>query len=641
MMQPISEATTLIELLRDRAQRYPDQPAFIWLQGGETPSPPLNFAQLDRRARAIASHLQSKVKTGDRALLVYPYNAGLEFIMAFLGCLYAGIVAVPSHSPRNRYALQDLTSRLISSGASAILTTAALQTQLRQRMGKTDELSEIVNANERWITLEAIANDGALDWQCPPLTGDTLAFLQYTSGSTGVPKGITITHAGLLHNQKVLSQAFGHTQQSIGVGWLPLFHDMGLIGNAIQPLYLGSLCVLMSPIDFIQKPVRWLRAISQFRATTSGGPNFAYDLLCRQVGEIERQSLDLSSWEVAFLGAEPVRVETMARFSEIFAPCGFRRQAFYPCYGMAEATLFICGGNKDEFPRVVEVDEAVIEKDRVRVNPLTEQSSHHFSVSQPNSKGDQWRSLVSCGHPWLNGRVAIADPNSLTSCGSDQVGEIWVATAGLGRGYWQQPQETERTFYAYLRDTGEGPFLRTGDLGFVRDGEIYITGRLHDVMVFFGLNHYPQHIEETVQHAHPAFRHQNGAAFSVEVNGENRLVIAQEVNRHDRHRITVSEVVEPIRWAIFERYFIDVYSIVLLKPGVLPKTPSGKIQRGTCRTRFLDNSLPVLDEWRSPTNQIVDIPTLVRRYLNPLIHFKRYIALTYTQVNLFFIKFRK
>jgi acyl-CoA synthetase (AMP-forming)/AMP-acid ligase II len=410
---------------------------------------------------------------------------------------------------------------------------------------------------------------------------------------------------------------------------------MGLIGNAIQPLYLGSLCVLMSPIDFIQKPVRWLRAISQFRATTSGGPNFAYDLLCRQVGEIERQSLDLSSLDVAFLGAEPVRLETMARFAEIFSPCGFRQQAFYPCYGMAEATLFISGGNKDEFPPVVEVDEAAIEKDRVRVNPLTEQSSHHFCVSQPNSKGDRWRSLVSCGHPWLNGRVAIADPHSLTRCRSDRVGEIWVATAGLGQGYWQQPQETERTFHAYLRDTGEGPFLRTGDLGFIRDGEIFITGRLHDVMVFFGLNHYPQHIEETIQHANPAFRHQSGAAFSVEVNGESRLVIAQEVNRRDRHRITVAEVVEPIRWAVFERHFIDVYSIVLLKPGVLPKTPSGKIQRGNCRTRFLNNSLPVLDEWRSPTNQIVDIPTLVRRYLNPLTHLKRYIALAYTQVNLF------
>lgn len=626
MQQFHSQVGTLTKLLRDRAEKCPEKEALIWLQGGETPSTPLTFGQLDLRARAIAYRLQSQLKIGERVILVYPYDAGLEFITAFIGCLYAGVVPVPSHAPRNRYGWDDLQARLLCSQASALLTVSHLKTRLQQKLGKIEELGKIIQSSDFWIIPNLIPNHEANHWQCPNLKEEALAFLQYTSGSTGIPKGVMITHSQLLHNQNVLWAAFGHSERSVGMGWLPLFHDMGLIGNLIQPLYVGFLCVLMSPISFMQKPVRWLNAISKFRATTSGGPNFAYDLLCRYVSEKQRQSLDLSSWEVAFVGAEPVQEKTLSQFARLFAPCGFQKRAFYPCYGMAEATLFISGGHKTKLPTVLSVDEGALKNHQVRQSPSSQETSSS-------------RTLVSCGYAWGKERIVIANPEKQTLCASDEIGEIWVSGKGIGKGYWQQPIATEETFYAYLQDTGESPFLRTGDLGFLHQGELFITGRRHDVMVFWGLNHYPQQIEQTVQRCHQAFENQSGAAFAVQINGENRLVIAQEVNRRDRHRIKASEVVESIRWAIFNQHLIDVYSIILLKPGTIPKTTSGKVQRSRCREQFLEKTLPILDQWQASSDQASDIPTLMGRYLNPLVHLQRYCVQAQTYLNRTFNQF--
>ncbi|MEB3355829.1 MAG: fatty acyl-AMP ligase [Synechococcales bacterium] len=602
----------MVDLLGDRAQQQPDQTAFTFLRNGEDPAPPLTYGRLDRRARAIATSLQTVLAPGERAVLVYPYEAGLEFIAAFLGCLYAGVVAVPSHPPRNRYGFADLAARLAAAETTTLLTPASLRAKLQRQFAEVDAA-----ANHRWIIPEQIPEAIAPDWQRPDLREDNLAFLQFTSGSTGQPKGVMVTHQGLLHNQRVLQQAFGHTDQSIGVGWLPLFHDMGLIGNVLQALYLGTACVLMSPIDFIQKPVRWLQAISRYRATTSGGPNFAYDLLCRYVTEAQKQTLDLSTWSLAFSGAEPVRAETLETFATQFAACGFRREAFYPCYGMAEAILFITGGTKAIAPTVIQVDEAALGENRVMVS----------------ARSPRCRTLVSCGYPWLESAIAIVNPDTQHRCPPQQVGEIWVAGPGLGRGYWHQPQETEQTFQAFLADTGDGPFLRTGDLGFIHDGELYITGRLRDVLVFWGFNHYPERIEATVQRCHPAFPVDRGAAFAIPVNGQDRLVVVQEVERRDRHRITAADVVEAIRWAVFDEHFVDVYAIALLKPGALPKTPSGKVQRRLCRDKFLDGSLEVIDQWRSPPHSISDIPAMVRRYLNPVVHLRRYGATVRRRLN--------
>jgi acyl-CoA synthetase (AMP-forming)/AMP-acid ligase II len=405
----------------------------------------------------------------------------------------------------------------------------------------------------------------------------------------------------------MLQMAFGHTEAASGVGWLPLFHDMGLIGTVLQAVYLGSPCTFMSPIAFVQKPIRWLQAISRYQATTSGAPNFAYDLISRRATPEQIAALDLSSWSLAFCGAEPVRPDTLEQFSAKFASCGFRREAFYPCYGMAEATLFITGGVKSDPPAIAYFEKASLEKNRVvRTTPQKEGA----------------KAIVGCGRTWLDNKIIIVDPELLVPCSSHRVGEIWVSGSGLGKGYWNLPQESKRTFCAYLKDTGEGPFLRTGDLGFIENGELFITGRLTDLMVFWGFNHYPQHLEETVEKCHAALRINGGAAFSVEVMGEDKLVIAHEIERSYRQGLVVDEIVEAIRWAIFQEHFIDVYAIALLKTGSLPKTSSGKVQRKATKAMFIENRLDLLGEWRLQEQS--DMILLINRYLNPMIHLRRY-----------------
>ncbi len=593
---------TLVELLQYRSQYQSNRTAYTFLTDRENQSVSVTYQELDLQAQKIAANLQSRQV--NIALLVYPYDGGLEFIAAFFGCLYAKVIAVPCHPPRNRHASQDLAARLASSQAKIILTTKNLLPKLKNQLGTHAAPLE-------WLITDEVSSQAA-DWKEPNISSDTLAFLQYTSGSTGVPKGVMITHDCVLHNQKALQLAFGHTEKSIGVGWLPLFHDMGLIGNVLQAMYLGSPCIFLSPIAFVQKPVRWLQAISRYGATTSGAPNFAYELLCQHVTTAQKQNLDLSSWEVAFTGAEPVRVETMERFVEAFASCGFRSEAFYPCYGMAEATLLISGGEKTAPPVVKYVDKAALEKNQV-------------VVADSNKEGV--KSLVGCGQAWLDGFIAIANPDSLTPCADNRVGEIWVSSPGIAHGYWNLPEETKATFQVSFPDNPQlGTFLRTGDLGFLANGELFITGRQHDVLVFWGFNHYPQHIEQTVEQCHPALKPSCGAAFSVEVDGEEKLVIVQELERHYRH-VLAKDIAETIRWAVFDEHLIDIYAIALLAPGTIPKTSSGKIQRRTCKQRYLDGNLDILSQWHSPQKRS-NLTSLINRYLNPLTHVQRYLTFT-------------
>ncbi|MGF1602907.1 MAG: fatty acyl-AMP ligase [Thermosynechococcaceae cyanobacterium] len=602
MQPPLYE--TFVELLHVQASTQPDQVAYIYLNKGKQEEQRITYGELEQQACAVATHLLSHISAGDRALLVYPYEAGIEFITAFLGCLYAGIVAVPSHPPRSRYTLKDLSARLETSAAKAVLSPKTLGKQLQRQLADADLLT---SKQPQWLDSSNLRGD--YEWIAPQINGESLAFLQYTSGSTGTPKGVMIDHQCLLYNQQVLKEAFGHSEKSVGVGWLPLFHDMGLIGNALQALYLGTSCILMSPIDFIQKPVRWLQTISRYGATTSGGPNFAYDLLSKQVKAEEIDKLDLSRWEVAFSGAEAVRTDTMDRFAAKFERCGFRRQAFYACYGMAEATLFITGGEKKEPPLVQYVDEKALANNQV-------------VLARPEQKRVQ--ALVSCGRPWLDGKIAIANFDTLSPCPPNEIGEIWVATAGLGKGYWQQPELTQQTFHAVL-NTGEGPFLRTGDLGFMHNGNLFITGRCHDVLVFWGLNHYPNHIEHTASQLHPGFSPNSCAAFSVPVNGQDRLVIAQEVERSARKSLQAKDIASTLHWVAFQEHFVEVYALALVSPGGLPKTPSGKIQRSKCRQQYLDGTLKILDAWQAPPQMAADIPGLMRHYFNPVNHLKRYI----------------
>jgi acyl-CoA synthetase (AMP-forming)/AMP-acid ligase II len=390
-----------------------------------------------------------------------------------------------------------------------------------------------------------------------------------------------VTHRNVLHNSAIIHHCFEHTPNSQGVIWLPMFHDMGLIGGVIQPLYGQFPVTLMSPIALVQQPLRWLEAVSRYQATTSGGPNFAYDLVCRQVKPDQLKTLDLSHWQVAFSGAEPIRPQTLERFTQTFAPCGFRPEAFYPCYGMAETTLLISGGVKTAAPVIEWVDSIALEENKV-----------NFVDSQsPKARG-----IVGCGSTWRGDEVVIVNPETLTALEDNQVGEIWFRGTGVGKGYWHKPEETQQTFQAYLGELG--PFLRTGDLGYLHNGELFITGRIKEMMILWGRNRYPHEIEQTVEQSHPAIRDNCSAAFSIELAGEERLVIAAEIERRFFRQLNSTAVIEAIREAINTHHTVDVYSVVLLKPASLPKTSSGKIQRRACRQQFLAGSLKTVAQWQ-------------------------------------------
>ncbi len=591
--------SNIVEILQQRAISQGEDTAYIFLKDGENKEIILTYQELETKAKAIALSLQQVVDSGSRALLIYPYSGGLEFITAFFGCLYAGIVAVPCHPPKNRLTTVEVQTRIVSAGAEVILTESSLFDKLKTQLSKWG------HASLRCLNTDKINQTQIDDWTSPKINADTLAFLQYTSGSTGEPKGVMITHGCLIQNQEMLKQAFGHTQDLVGVGWLPLFHDMGLIGNVIQPVYMGAFCVMISPVSFVQKPIRWLQAISKYKATTSGAPNFAYDLLCDRVTEEQAAQLDLSSWLVAFCGAEPVQTATMEIFSRKFASCGFKSTAFYPCYGMAEATLMITGGDQAKSPTVKYLDKIALEENKVVI----------ADKSQPGIT-----TIVSAGYPWLDGKIAIVDPDSLKECAASEIGEIWFSSLSVGQGYWQLPAKTQEIFQASLNS--QGKYLRTGDLGFIDNGELYITGRLNDVLVFWGLNHYPQHIEQTVEQCHPGLKPNCGAAFSIEVEGKARLVVAQEIERTYRQFLVMDEVVAAIRWQVFQEHFIDIYGIVLLKPGRIPKTSSGKVQRSACKAIFLDGSLEVWSQWYLSDLKKSDVTGLFQRYTNPLTYLK-------------------
>ena len=595
---------TLVDFLDYRATHQPNRIAYTAWADHPSKEVSLTYQDLQHRANSIAAQLQAQGATGSRALVIYPYHEALPFIAAFLGCLYAGVVAVTDNPPHSAQNLDKIQARATACQATIALTTQGFLRRIRPHLSRYPVLAALP-----WVATDTIATDTHAQGRATDLEADTLAFLQYTSGSTGVPKGVQIHHRNLLRNLAMLQQGFGDTPESTIVSWLPAFHDMGLIVGLLYPLYVGFPSVQIPPVAFVQKPLRWLQAISRHQATTSGAPNFAYDLLCQRVQAKQLSGLDLSHWRLAYSGAEAVRAETLDQFSQMFAPCGFARSSFYPCYGMAEATVFISGGQKPAAPLLKPVDAAALEQNQVV--PASETS-------------DATRLLVGCGQTWMDTRMAIVDPQTLTRCSANQVGEIWIAGSGLGRGYWQHPQETARTFDAYFADTGEGPFLRTGDLGFIHAGELYITGRLKEMMVFWGRNHYPQNIERTVERCHPALRHNCGAAFAVPVANEDRLVVAYEVERTYRRCFVMDEIVAAVRWAIALEHSIDIYGIVLLRTTTIPKTSSGKIQRRLCRTQYLEGCLETIAQWHAPLDQPSNLTALLHQYLNPLTHLNRF-----------------
>jgi acyl-CoA synthetase (AMP-forming)/AMP-acid ligase II len=556
---PVFTSGSIAEVLLARAAQTPDAPAFCFLVDGEEEGPRLSYADLDREARAIAATLQDVTEPGDRALLLYA--PGLAFISAFFGCQYAGVVPVPAYPPRPGQLAQgwQMLGHLASDCTPRVILMDRVVAPFVPTGGAVPSLADLPS-----VVTDHLDPAAAGRWRQPHFDGDALALLQYTSGSTADPKGVMVSHQNLMHNGRLLLAALEHDRYTgVGVSWLPPYHDLGLIGGLLQTVYRGGTCLLMSPVALLQDSLRWLRAVSRYRADISGGPNFAYDL-CVQRNTPERcAGLDLSNWRVAAIGAEPVSHQTLERFAEAFGSVGFRPEAFYPCYGLAESTLFVTGGLCSERPVV----------------------RHPSATEGPNTEV-----VVGCGRPWLDQEVRIVDPNSRLPIMGSGVGEIWVRGPSVACGYWNRPAETEETFRGRLADTDAKPFLRTGDLGFVWDGELFVTGRLKDVIIVRGRNHYPQDIEATVQAAHPDLRPGCGAAFEVTRDRQARLVVVQEVDRRCREADAM-KLVGDIRQAVAERHELQVYDVVLLEYGSILKTSSGKVRRSSCRSGYENGEL--------------------------------------------------
>lgn len=567
---------TLIEVFEKRSFQYPDKVIYYFLEDGLNETSRITFGEMNRQVKAIAATLQGKFRQGDRALLLFP--PGIGFIVSLMGCIYAGLIAVPAYPPRKNRLFERFESIVNDCTPTLILTTDKIRDELRRNFSVERCLQGL-----EIILFDELDPEMSSQWADPGSGPDGLVLLQYTSGSTGTPNGVMVSHANIIHNSECIRQAFGHTENLQGVNWLPGFHDMGLIGCLIQPAYVGGSNAIIPPNAFLARPVSWLKSISSFRSNTAGGPNFALQHCIDRLSEGDLEGLDLSCLRPFFCGAEQVRKETLAAFLDAFKSCGFSEDQFYPCYGLAESVLFVTGGELYRNPVYLALDAAELEQGRVTVVP----------EDHPGA-----RSLVGCGFPWLGTSVVIAGPSSGRRCPAGTVGEIWTSGPSVAQGYWNNPGLTQETFQAFLADTGEGPFLRTGDMGFLHEGQLFITGRIKDLIIIRGMNHYPNDIERTVENAHGSLQPSSGAAFSVEAGNEEMLVVVQEVRRTHLRTLQAEEVFEAIRLAVGENHQLQPYAIVLIRTGSIPKTSSGKIQRYKTKEEYVNEELDVIAGWK-------------------------------------------
>ncbi|MFI5606921.1 AMP-binding protein [Amycolatopsis sp. NPDC051903] len=554
-------STLLPDILRTRAAGEPDRRAYVFVDEDGAETAELTYATLHKRALAVAAGLARHCAPGDRALLLFPQC--LDFIVAYFGCLYAGVVAVPVNPPR-RNRVQEATRSVVRDCEPAAALTLSGLTGLAAMKSEVDSLV----GGLAWLAVDEVPDAQFTPFEATP---DSLAFLQYTSGSTSQPKGVMVAHGNLVANQAMIRHGFGHDAESTVVGWAPFFHDQGLIGNVLQPLYVGATSILMPPGAFIRRPALWLSTISRYRAHTSGGPNFAYDACVAQAARTGVPAdLDLSCWRVAFNGAEPIRPETLSRFSATFGPAGFAASAFYPCYGLAEATLIVTGSRKDRGPRTLAADPGELGHGR-----LAEQAGG--------------RELAGSGTVLPGEEVRIVAPGTRTGCAPGEVGEIWVAGDHVAQGYWKRSEATEETFRARCAGS-DREFLRTGDLGVFAGEELHVVGRIKDLIIVRGRNHYPHDVEHTVEAAHPAVRPGAVAAFAVPGGDTEKVVVVAEIRREHRHDADPAEVTGAIRAAVTREHDLALGALVLTRHGELPKTSSGKLKRAEARTRHLAGS---------------------------------------------------
>lgn len=562
--------TTLVDQLEYWAETKSDQVAFGFLADGENVSVEWTFEHLANRAKSVAAELENRKLLGQRILLLYP--PGLEFIEAFFGCQYAGAIPVPAFPPRKSRNGGRIDLIAEDADAKLVLTNRDTISRMESMLDETRSLKEIPI-----LASEEIPDHLSEEFRRVDIQPHQIGLLQYTSGSTGSPKGVILTHGNLMENCKMITYAFQIFQRGSGISWLPTYHDMGLVGGILNPLFIGRSSHLLPPLSFLSKPIRWLKAISEFNGTISGGPNFAYQLCVDKISEADLEDLDLSSWEVAFNGAEPVRAATIEAFSQKFGPVGFKPHGHYPCYGMAETTLLVTGGNKADLPVIRSFDR--------------EQLIAYRAVP---ADGPTSRQLVGCGHIQPNENVVIVNPNTKELLADNEIGEIWINGTSVGQGYWEKPDETEANFAATYNGSDE-KFLRTGDLGFLSEGQLFVTGRLKDMIIVRGVNRYPQDIEATAEHSSDKIQNSGTAAFAIDIDGVEKLVIVSEIARSRQK--DWKPVIEAIRKNVTAEHDLPPDAVIIVRTGSIQKTSSGKIQRHACKAAFLDGQLKVVDQW--------------------------------------------
>lgn len=560
---------TMIDALRDKVAQKPESTALHFLsdQGGEGIA--VSYHELERRARTIAAVMQTMAEPGDRAILLFP--SGVDYVAAFFGCLYAGVIAVPAYPPES--ARPQHQARLLSIIEDArprlLLTDSTLFEPLRA--AGQPFMSELGEDAPEWLCVDTLDSAAAERWREPEIAPDNMAFLQYTSGSTAQPKGVQVSHHNLVTNEWMIRQSFDIGDDDVIVSWLPLYHDMGLIGSLLQSIFSGIPCVLMSPGYFLARPVRWLEAISRYGGTVSGGPDFAYRLCAERIPDTALQALNLDCWKVAFSGAEPIREDSLRLFSDKFTAWGFKADKFFPCYGLAEATLYVTSGQRNVGPTILAVDREALARNEV----------------VPGTAPENAATLVGCGRHQPGQAIRIVEPDSRTELPENAVGEVWTVGPGIANGYWRNPEATAKTFVS----ADDQVWLRTGDLGFLRDGELFITGRLKDMLIVRGHNLYPQDIERTVEDEVELVRKGRVAAYAVEVNGVEGIGVAAEVSRKLQKLVPAQSLIDSIRQVVAEVFQEAPQQVALLNSGALPKTSSGKLQRAACRAGVANGSL--------------------------------------------------
>ncbi len=595
---------TLVELLRSQSEALTDRLAFQFLEDRNS-TQAITYAELDRAASQIAAGLQQRFKPGSSIALVFP--PGLDFVKAFFGCVYAGVYAIPATYPKPRRPSARLSAIVSDAKPAAIMATRNVIDNL------ADAPSDSVVTEMPWLNIDTLQTNSRSDWQLPLIESSDPAFVQYTSGSTRNPRGVVVSHQNIAANLEMIRTGFelSHAAPKAGVCWLPAYHDMGLIGGILESLYVGGTSVLMSPLSFLQKPVRWLQAISDHRAVVSGGPNFAYELCLRKTKPQDMDGLDLSCWRVAFSGAEPIRSSTMRRFAETFGRYGFSDSSFYPCYGLAEATLFVSGGKGPG-----KLKTCTVEATALRAHGRVIEASPNDDASAASGTTANTIEIVACGEPLLGEQVLIVDPQTCVPLAENTVGEVWIQGDNVSQGYRNHERETAATFGARLatvtnpvpgESVSESTFLRSGDLGFMRDGSLYITGRQKELLIIRGRNHYPHDFEATVQGSHEKLIPGGGGALLIEDHDDELLVLVQEVDRSATP--TQCEAIIPeIRRNVTAEHDVFVHEVLLLRMGTLPRTTSGKVRYAAVNQQYQRGELAIVHRWsfaqdRNDSNQ--------------------------------------